>query len=190
MNGRQISKLRKRSMAIASLYIWMFGAVAAYAHQSPANCNGNGVVLNMARSPSTVLVGGTVTYNLSIANVDDPSISLIACDVTNTTVVFYCPAADGTPDFANPVVITTTLDLPAGTPAMGIGGPQMCTINVNPGVTNAQADARAGDQSGAVDNVAEGALHDATVDDPFRSEKLLGAEVITTTTSTSTSTST
>src|SRR5262252_5862442 len=120
MNGRRIWGLRKKSVAALSVYVWLFGAVAAYAHQSPANCNGNGVVLNMSRSPASVLVGGTVTYNFSIANLDDPSISLIACDATDVDVAFFCPDATGAPDFANPIIITTNLNLPAGTPAGGI----------------------------------------------------------------------
>jgi len=112
MNERRMSRLRRRSMAIASMYIGVFGAVAAHADQSPNGCNGNGVKLNILRSPASVPVGGTVSYNISIFNLDDPTIGLIACDTEDVDVVFYCPGADGTPDLANPMVITTTLRCP------------------------------------------------------------------------------
>src|SRR5690348_6711477 len=82
-SARGCANLRRRSLAIMALYAWVFGAVAAQAHQSPATCNGNGVVLNLSRSPASVLVGGTVTYHVSIGNLDDPSIGLVACDVTD-----------------------------------------------------------------------------------------------------------
>src|SRR4029453_14903256 len=98
MNGRHISRFRKRALAIGALYVWLFGAVAAQAHQSPANCNGNGVGLNIQRTPASVGVGGTVSYNVSIFNLDDGSIGLVACDATDVEVVFYCPNSAGVPD--------------------------------------------------------------------------------------------
>src|SRR5262245_26517403 len=116
MNDRYISKLRKRSVAIAAIGFWAFGVVAAQAVQAPIGCNGNGVGLNIARQPASVVVGGTVNYNFSIFNLDDPSISLIACNVEDVDVIFYCPGANGQPDFTTPQVITTNLNLPAGTP--------------------------------------------------------------------------
>src|SRR5262249_15012744 len=108
MKGRRIWRFKKRSLAILAVYVCMIGPVLAQAHRSPANVKGNGIVININRTPASVLVGGTVTYNVSIANVDDPSISLTACDITNTAVIFYCPGADGNPDFTMPHVLAAS----------------------------------------------------------------------------------
>ena len=116
----------------------------AYAHQSPADCTGNGVNLNMVRMPATILNGGIVTYMFSASNLNNPAIGLLTCDAEDIDVVFYCPGADGNPDYSSPIVLTTNLNLPAGTPSMAIGGMQVCMINVNPGVTDARAQVVAG----------------------------------------------
>ena len=189
MTPRRIPTFRSRgALVIAAASVWTFGAATALALQSPANCNGNGVTLNISRAPASVVVGGSVSYNVSIDNRNDATIGLVACDVDDVDVVFYCPGADGSPDFGMPHVLATNLSLPSETLPIVVGGTQMCTIDVNPGVVDAVANVTAGDQAGPLDNLDEGRLHDATVDHPFRSDKQLGTEVVTTTTSTSTST--
>ena len=70
MSTSTIRRLRGRSVAILSLYIWLFGAVAAQAHQSPAGCNTNGLTVNISRSPASVLNGDSVTYTFAVANLD------------------------------------------------------------------------------------------------------------------------
>src|SRR5689334_17111458 len=68
--GRRFSRLRRRSVAIVASCVWLFGAVAAQAHQSPAGCNTNGLTVNISRNPPTVINGGTVTYMFAVANLD------------------------------------------------------------------------------------------------------------------------
>jgi hypothetical protein len=185
--------MRGRTVAVATLFLWAFGAVAARAIQSPPACNGNGVRMNIQRSPASVTLGSgntDVNYNVSIANIDDPSIGLSACDVEDVDVIFYCPGPTGAPDLASPQILTTSLALPVPTQAQPIGGTLTCTIAVDPGVFDAVAEVRAGDQEGLLDNLNEGRLHDAPADHAFRAQKQLGTEVVTTTTSTSTSSST
>src|SRR5712692_1089613 len=104
----------------------------AYAHRNPSTCNGNGVRVNLARSVPQAVNGQTVTYSISISNNDDSSIGLIACDATNVLVDFYCPAADGTPNLASPILVANIADLapkPEGTLSTSLGS-KTCTINV------------------------------------------------------------
>jgi hypothetical protein len=185
MPDRRTWTFRGWFLLVAASCVAAIGGGRALAVQSPPNCNGNGVNINLFRSVSDVLNGGTVDYRVTISNLSDPTINLIACDVDDLDVVLYCPGANGLPDFTMPIVLTTNLSLPADTPNTMVGAAQTCTIGVNPGVIDAAANATAGDQSGPVDDLTQGRLHDATVDHPFRSDKQLGTNVVTTTTSTS-----
>ena len=160
----------------------------AHATRVPANCNGNGVRVNLSRSVPQAVNGQTVTYSISISNNDDSSIGLIACDATNVLVDFYCPGPDGSPNLANPILVANLADLPPkaeGTVSTSLGS-KTCTINVLPGVTDAAASVIAGQQTGDATHACtlttpctQGTLHDSTVDHAFRSDKTLGLAVLT-----------
>lgn len=174
------------SLAIVWLCAWGVGATPAGAHESPLGCSGNQVNLNMSRAPPIVANGGTVTYEVSISNRDDPTFGIIACDVEDVTVAFFCPGSDGMPDLANPVVLATDLNVPGGTVPMLVGGSETCTVDVSPGVLAATALAIAGDQDGPIDDLSQGRVHDGTVDHAFRSTQELDTFIVTTTSTTST----
>jgi hypothetical protein len=146
------------------------------AHQSPGNCNGNGVGLSARGNEYAVDPGGTVTYQIAVSNLDDTSIGLVACDADDIDLVFYCPGADGKPDFTNPTVITTNLSLPFGTSPTPIGAPS-CVMNVSPGVVTATTRFRLGDQAAELDNLSEGSAHVATFDQPFRRDQFILTEI-------------
>src|SRR5262249_20988975 len=103
MNARPMSKFRLRVLAVAALCTWMFGTVAR-AVQSPMNCNGNGLVINIQRSPASVVVGGTVSYDILVGNLNAGT--LISCDTSDVDIVFFCPDATGQPDLTMPRVLT------------------------------------------------------------------------------------
>src|SRR5439155_26618996 len=158
----------------------------ARADRVPANCNGNGVRVNLSRSVPQAVNGQTVTYSISISNNDDSSIGLIACDATNVLVDFYCPGPDGSPNLANPILVANLADLPPkpeGTVSTSLGS-KTCTINVSAGVTDAAASVIAGQQVGDATHACtlttpcpQGTLHDSTADHAFRSDKTLGVAV-------------
>src|SRR5262245_58400595 len=68
MRARRASSLR--ALGFVCLYTWGFGSVVASAHQSPAACTGNSLVVNLSRSRSAVLNGDAVTYYVSFSNID------------------------------------------------------------------------------------------------------------------------
>jgi hypothetical protein len=59
---------------------------------------------------------GVLEFTWFAINNDDPSFDFRACDAEDIDVVHYCPGADGQPDFANPIVVSTNLSLPAQPP--------------------------------------------------------------------------
>jgi hypothetical protein len=78
IDRRRITTLRSWSLAIMTSCAWTFGAMAAHANQSPIGCNLNGVTIHIQRSPASVMVGGVVSYNFSIGNLDDSIDGLVA----------------------------------------------------------------------------------------------------------------
>lgn len=160
---------------LSALALLVLGRAPAPAHDSPPGCNGVGVFVNLSRSPGVIVNGGTVTYNISVGNNDDPAASLMACDASNIRVVFYCPGADGQPDLANPMVITSGLALPAspaGTLATLLAT-KTCVINANPGVTVARALVTMGDQADPPADLNQGFIHIAPAHQPFSRANLV-----------------
>ena len=161
------------TMGVALAFAVLLLAAPAGAHQSPAGCNTNKVALNTGVDQSTIVNGTIVHYTVEVLN--PGSGSGVACDAghiagaptgTNTgvDVTFFCPGANGLPNLAAPVVLATsktmladgsgdqsyTFDGAGGTTAVpGLA----CLINVNAGVTNAEARA-----------TADGSLHAGTLD--------------------------
>src|SRR4029450_7123037 len=79
----------------------LVGGQMAWAHMNPAGCGGEALDVGLLKDKTSITSGETVTYTVTVRN-DSPS----ACDVTGTSVVFHCPAADGTPTGAATVCAT------------------------------------------------------------------------------------
>jgi uncharacterized repeat protein (TIGR01451 family) len=120
----------KRSVcvAISMLGLLVVTPSAALAHQSPLNCNKNGIALNVQRSQALVKNGDSITYTVSVANDATGS-----CDITNTTIDLILPAADGTPT-GQRVRIVTGASYPAGFSEVTVGTVPY-TVALNKGVT-------------------------------------------------------
>lgn len=152
------------SAAIGIVLLGLGSQHTAFAHQSPANCNANNLVLNFSKDKTIVRPGDTIHYTVNVTN--DPTVpSPTPCDVTNATVTLTLPAMDGT---ATGTVIT--LASGASFPANGSGDTtypvQSYVVNVNSNVTHITATAKIVDE-----------LHDANTDNTFSISKDLGDTV-------------
>lgn len=125
--------------AATSVVVLALQVRVAGAHQNPGSCNSNNLALNPSSDRTVVRNGDTITYRLTVANLDTPT--QVACDVTSATVTLTLPGADGTPT-GNKVVLASGVDYPAGTPVTEFP-PVAYTVAVNPGVTNAEIEAEA-----------------------------------------------
>lgn len=143
--------------------ISMFPTLTALAHQSPSGCNSNRFNISIVKDRTEVYQGQTLTYTVTASNMDFGSD--IACDITGASIDVTLPAADGTPT-GQTVNLTANQDFPAGTPVTPIGSTSY-VVNVNPGVTDIVAEAR-----------ADGVLHDAPVDHSALIVKTLGTTVV------------
>src|SRR5262245_14356524 len=101
------SSLRRVSGSVAIVFLCMGGLCdfPASAHQSPTLCVGNTVTLSVTSSVSVVLLGGLVQYDVGMSNLPRV-LTPNPCDATGIEVAFYCPGADGLPDFTMPHVFT------------------------------------------------------------------------------------
>lgn len=133
------------------------------AHQSPGGCNSNRFNISIVKDRTEVYQGQVLTYTVTAVNVNFNSD--IACDITAATIDVTLPAADGTPT-GQVVTLVANSDFPAGTTTTLVGTAQY-TVNVNPGVTDIVAQAR-----------AQGTLHDAPVDHSALIIKTLGTTVV------------
>jgi uncharacterized repeat protein (TIGR01451 family) len=124
-----------------------FGATPATAHLSPADCNTNGLALDLVKSRTFVRPGDVVTYTVNVGNS-----ATGACDLTGVTIALQLPAADGTAT-GQVVTLESGVDLPAGT-ALRLSGTVNYTVAINPGVDTLIAEAR-----------ANGVLHDNPIRD-------------------------
>src|SRR6266849_9549642 len=108
---------------------------AAYAHVDPTGCTANRLGLDIAKNKVSIINGETVRYTVNVFNSAGPSGD--GCNVTDTTVRFRCPAADGSPTGTETVLATG-----ASFPVDGSGNttypPVDCVVTVNSGVTAAQ----------------------------------------------------
>jgi len=134
------------------------------AHQSPSGCNSNRLALSIIRDKLTVKQGDTLTYTVTLSNVDAPG-GIIACDIDNATVTVTLPALDGTPT-GQVVTLATGASYPAGTPITVIGTVPW-TVNVNDGVVDATAEAE-----------ANATLHDAPANHSAQISKTIGTTVV------------
>ena len=146
------------------LALVILGVTAApgTSHQSPKNCDSNSIVLTPTRDKLVVRNGDTITYSVSVSNLD--SKSQTACDLTNATVTLTLPAKNGTPT-GKQVTLVDQVNYRAGTNTTFLGSTPWI-VDVNPGIEDAVVQAE-----------VAGTLHDAPVDHSARIIKTLGTTV-------------
>jgi hypothetical protein len=106
--------------------------------QTPAGCNETALKLIVNQNPTGFVANGsTETYTLTVSNVSSNFPTTHACDADTITVTFYCPKADGTPNLASPITVTSNFSAASEQtyPFTPIG----CPINVNNGILTATA---------------------------------------------------
>lgn len=157
----RIKTLNLGLSALAFVAAQAAGTVSA--HQSPGSCNANRFNISIVKDRTQVYQGQTLTYTVTANNIDFSGD--IACDITAASIQVTLPAADGTPT-GQVVVLTPSQDFPAGTDTAVIGSAPY-VVNVNPGVVDIVAEAR-----------AEGVLHDAPTDHSALIVKTIGTSVI------------
>lgn len=156
-------KKQKLMLFTAAFALLVFVAAPVKATQSPSGCNSNRLNLSLIKDKTAVQQGDTITYTVTVTNVD--SAPAIACDIDNATVSVRLPAADGTPT-GTLVTLATGASYPAGFTQTTIGTAAY-TVATNPGVTDIVAEAR-----------VSGTLHDAPVDHAAEIIKTVGTAVI------------
>lgn len=158
------SRLRPLELGIiAGLFMVAHSASIVSAHQTPGSCNANRFNISIVKDRTQVFQGQTLTYTVTANNIDFASD--IACDITDASVQVTLPAADGTPT-GQVVVLTPDQDFPAGSTTALIGTIPY-VVNVNPGVIDLVAEAR-----------ATGVLHDAPTDHAALIVKTIGTSVV------------
>lgn len=152
---------------IAAIVVVISSVAPAGAVQSPAGCNSNRLNLSIIKDKTSVQQGDTITYTVTISNVD--AAPALACDIDTATVIITLPAANGTPT-GTVVTLATNANYPAGYPLTVVGSAAY-VVNVNPGITDIVAEAK-----------VNGVLHDAPVDHAAEIIKTVGTAVVTPTT--------
>jgi len=160
--GRHRALLTGLLGALLGLGTLVVPAAPSLAHQNPATCNSNNLVLDIGRDRNVVRNGDTINYTLSASNLDSAQGN--ACEFGATAFTFIAPAADGTATGAR-TVLRSNVELSAGTTRTVLGTVPY-VVAVNPGVTDTIAQ-----------GVAQGVLHDAPSDDPAVVVKSLGSKV-------------
>lgn len=153
-----------RASAVAAatalaLILVPLGASPAVAHQSPPGCQSNSLVLTPTKDKTLVRNGDATNYTVSVAN--DAG---TACDLTGATVTLAVPAPDGTP--TGPTTTLASGATYSAGAATAVLGTVPYVVAMNPGVSDAVAEARAG-----------GILHDAPTDHAAQITKTLGTTV-------------
>lgn len=157
--------LRATAGVLAAGLVVALSPLPTFAHQSPGGCNANRLNLSIMKDKTSVMIGDTITYTVSVTNID--SGADIACDITNATVNVTLPAPDGTPT-GTVVNLATGVDYPAGTITTIVGTAQY-VVATDPGVEDMVAQAE-----------ISGTLHDAPVDHSAQIIKTLGTTVVAT----------
>ena len=156
---------KKIVQRIATALVVAISCIApASAVQSPVGCNSNRLNLSIIKDRTSVQQGDTITYTVTISNVD--ASPALACDIDTATVIITLPAANGTP-MGTVVTLATNASYPAGFPLTTVGSAAY-VVNVSPGVTDIVAEAK-----------VNGILHDAPVDHAAEIIKTVGTAVIT-----------
>jgi hypothetical protein len=113
------TRIRKVVPACAAFVLMLLLPAAASA-QSPLDCNANVFNVTIAADTLATVAGDPVVFTLRVEN---PAVvgGQIGCDATSVDITFFCPAADGTPNLANPITVVTDQNFPAGTPSTVLG---------------------------------------------------------------------
>jgi uncharacterized repeat protein (TIGR01451 family) len=133
---------------------------AAQAHQNPAGCVSNSFDIRIKRDRAVVRVGETVTWTVYASNQGGTP-----CDITDAKITLTLPGADGNPG-SDVRTLSPAVNFPAGSAEHEIGHVS-APLNVNPGVTDAIAQAD-----------ATGKLHDAPIDHVAVIRKTLGSTIV------------
>jgi uncharacterized repeat protein (TIGR01451 family) len=156
--------MKKLRTLIAAIVIALLPSISAYAVQSPVGCNSNRLNLSLSRDKITVQQGDTLTYTVTISNLDSgPN---LACDIDTAQVTLTLPAMDGSAT-GTVVNLATNASYPAGTPVTVVGTVPY-VVNVNPGVVDITSEAN-----------VDGVLHDAPTDHAASITKTIGTAVVT-----------
>jgi hypothetical protein len=112
--------MKKVAAASAAIFVLLLMLPASASAQSPPNCNANVFNVTIAADTLATVPGDTVEFTLRVEN---PAVigGQIGCDATSVDITFFCPAADGTPDLANPITVVTNQTYPAGTTSTVLG---------------------------------------------------------------------
>jgi hypothetical protein len=154
---------KKLASALLGIAILLIGTTArVWAVQSPPGCNSNRLNLSIIKDKTVVQNGDTITYTVTVSNVDDGS--ALACDISDATANITLPATDGTAT-GTVVNLVATVDYPAGTTATVIGTVSY-VVNVNSNVTDIVAQVQ-----------INGTLNDAPVDHAAEITKTIGTDV-------------
>jgi hypothetical protein len=114
------TSVRKVVTATAAILALALMLPAAASAQSPPNCNANVFNVTIAGDTLATIPGDTVEFTLRVEN---PAVigGQIGCDATSVDITFFCPAANGTPNLANPITVVTDQTYPAGTTSTVVG---------------------------------------------------------------------
>src|SRR5690348_12690803 len=82
---------RYLTAAALAVALCLLGSTTATADVSPPGCGADNTGLDLNKSASAINNGDTVTYTVSFHNSAAPT----SCDVTDATITFTCPGADG-----------------------------------------------------------------------------------------------
>jgi hypothetical protein len=162
-----------------AVIVLFFAAGTVLADISPAGCSANNLSVNFSKDQTQIVSGNTVHYTVTISNGGAGG-----CDVTDTDVVFHCPAADGTPTASN-TTLTSTGDFPVsgggnacwnfdGSLGCNLNAGLACVVTVNAGVTQASARVNVGQ----IGDITKGALHDSPNNDSFDASKDLAVNIV------------
>jgi uncharacterized repeat protein (TIGR01451 family) len=153
--------LANRATIIALLLA--LAPMTASAHQSPAGCNSSRLNLSIVRDHVQVSEGDTLTYTITVTNIDAGAD--LACDIDNATITLTLPAMDGSAT-GTMLTLVSGAAYPAGSITRDIGSAQY-VVHVNPGVVDIIAQA----------NITS-TLHDAPVDHTASIQKTIGTSVV------------
>lgn len=157
-----MKKQKIRGAAAAFMAVVLLAAPAS-AVQSPAGCNGNRLNLSLVKDKTAVQQGETITYTVTVSNLD--AAPALACDIDTANVTVTLPAADGTPT-GTAVTLVNNANYPAGYPITLVSTVPY-VVSVNAGVTDVVAQAR-----------VTGVLHDAPLDHAAEIIKTVGTAVL------------
>ncbi len=132
---RSSFRLARRVVVLGGFLTALVLPLPSLAVQSPAGCNSNRMNISLVKDKTLVSPGDVITYTVTVSNVD--SGSFIACDITNASIVFTYPAADGT-DTGSTLTLASGASYPAGTPITTLATVPY-TVAVNAGVTDVVA---------------------------------------------------